>query len=295
LQISKILAQIPKNNGTNLHLYIAAAAAILALGIILVQNPYSTPTDASNNNSTESIQWANIHSNVKTDFNPTIKFPQIQESAFIHPFAVVIGDCYIGKLVLMAPTAVCRADEGTPIYVGDYSNLQDGVVLHALETTKKGENIDGRRFSSSEERLAANDSNFENGYAVWVGNRVSLAHGSLVHGPAWIGNDTFVGMEALVFNAKVGNRVAIGVASTITGDVVIADDKFVPPGSVITTQEQADALPHRVGSSYEAINEDVLHVNEQLAEEYDHETLEKIVKDREALMEEGMLETSHSQ
>jgi carbonic anhydrase len=274
-------------------IYIVAAAAILALGIILVQNPYSIHTDASNNNSTDA-QWANVHSNVKTDFNPTIKFPQIQESAFIHPFAVVIGDCHIGKLVLVAPTAVCRADEGTPIHVGDYSNLQDGVVLHALETTKVGKNVDGRRFSSNGERLSANDSNFENGYAIWAGSRVSLAHGSLVHGPAWIGNDTFIGMEALVFNAKVGNRVAIGVASTITGAVVIADDKFVPPGSVITTQEQADALPHRVGSDYEAINDDVLHVNEQLAEEYDHETLEKIAKDREALMEEGMLETSQS-
>jgi hypothetical protein len=49
-----------------------------------------------------------------------------------------------------------------------------------------------------------------------------------------------------------------------------------------------------VGSDYEGINEDVLHVNEQLAEEYGHETLEKIAKDREALMEEGMLETSQS-
>src|SRR5689334_2304942 len=62
--------------------------------------------------------WPNIHANVKTDFNPNVTSPQIQASAFIHPFAVVIGDCYIGKLVLVAPTAVCRGDEGTPIHVG---------------------------------------------------------------------------------------------------------------------------------------------------------------------------------
>jgi carbonic anhydrase/acetyltransferase-like protein (isoleucine patch superfamily) len=98
-------------------------------------------------------------------------------------------------------------------------------------------------------------------------------------------------MEAMVFNAKVGNNVAIGVASTITGGVVIPDNKFVPPGSVITTQEEADALPPRVGSPYENINKGVIHVNENLAEGYDEMDLERIAHDREAKMERGMLET----
>ncbi|WP_186433999.1 hypothetical protein [Candidatus Nitrosocosmicus arcticus] len=48
--------------------------------------------------------------------------------------------------------------------------------------------------------------------------------------------------------------------------VEIADDKFVPPGSVITTQEQADELPERVGSAYENINSAVVPMNEKLAE-----------------------------
>ena len=73
--------------------------------------------------------WPNIYSNVKTDFNANVTSPEIQSSAFIHPFAVVIGDCYIGKLVLVAPTAVCKGDEGTPIHVGDRSNMHDGVLL----------------------------------------------------------------------------------------------------------------------------------------------------------------------
>ena len=75
--------------------------------------------------------WPNIHSNVKTDFNPNVTYPEIQSSAFIHPFAVVIGDCYIGKLVLVAPSAVCRGDEGTPIHIGDILNMQDGVVFQS--------------------------------------------------------------------------------------------------------------------------------------------------------------------
>ena len=60
----------------------------------------------------------------------------------------------------------------------------------------------------------------------------------MVHGPAWIGNNTFVEMESMIFNAKIGNNVSIGVASTVTGDVEVPDNRYVPPGSVITTQEQ---------------------------------------------------------
>ncbi|MGI0069180.1 MAG: hypothetical protein ACREAN_02880, partial [Nitrosopumilaceae archaeon] len=190
------------------------------------------------------------------------------------------------------PTAVCRGDEGTPIYVGDNSNVQDGVILHALETTIDGQNIDGRRFSADGDRLLANDSRFATGYAVFIGNRVSLAHGSMVHGPAWIGNDTFVGMKSLIFNAKVGSNVAIGVSSTITNGVVIADNKFVPPGSVIVTQQQADALPSRIGSAYETINKYVIHVNQDLAEAYKNQDIEKIRYYQEVLMEEEELVTA---
>lgn len=68
-------------------------------------------------------EWPNIQSNVKTDFNSNVTYPRIDASAFVHPFAVVIGDCYIGKKVLVAPTAVCRGDEGVPIHVGDFSNI----------------------------------------------------------------------------------------------------------------------------------------------------------------------------
>ena len=233
-----------------------------------------------------SMQWPNIHQNVETDFNPEIKSPDIQDSSYINAFAVVIGDCHIGKMVLMAPTAVCRGDEGTPIYVSDYSNLQDGVILHALETTLDGKNVDGRRFTETGERLQANDSRFSSGYAIFIGNKVSLAHDSMVHGPAWIGNDTFVGMKSLIFNAKVGNNVAIGVYSLVTNGVVIPDNKFVPPGSQILTQAQADALPSRIGSSYESINQNVLHVNKDLADAYNANDLGKIKYYRETLMEE---------
>ena len=40
------------------------------------------------------------------------------------------------------------------------------------------------------------------------------------------------------------NNVAIGVKSLITGGVSIPDGSYIAPGSVITKQSQADALPH---------------------------------------------------
>lgn len=104
------------------------------------------------------------------------------------------------------------------------------MILHSLETTAHGKNIDDRRYSAQGSLLMANDTAFKNGFAVYVGNRVGLAHYVMVHRHAYIGNDTFVGMKSLVFNAKLGKRDAIGVSSAITNGVTIPDDKFVPPG-----------------------------------------------------------------
>jgi carbon dioxide concentrating mechanism protein CcmM len=234
----------------------------------------------------------NIRPNIQTDFNPNVTWPKISKTAYIDPFAVVIGDCRIGKLVLVAPFAACRGDEGTPIYIADYSNVQDGVILHALETTSHGKNIDDRRYSAQGLLIKTNDTAFKNGFAVYVGNRVSLGHDVQVHGPAYIGNDTFVGMKSLIFNAKLGMRDAIGVSSTITNGVTIPDDKFVPPGSIITTQAQADKLPARVGSPYEKLNDFVLHVNQELAKGYNAQTIHKLATEIEDEIEEAhMLQT----
>ena len=234
----------------------------------------------------------NIRPNIQTDFNPNITYPRVSKFAYIDPLGLVIGDCEIGKLVLVAPFAVCRGDEGIPIHIGDYSNMQDGVILHALETTSHGKNMDDRRYSAEGSLLKGNGSEFKNGFAIYVGDKVSLAHGVQVHGPAYIGNETFVGMKSFIFNAKIGKRVAVGVSSTITDGVTIPDNKFVPPGTLITTQAQADALPSRVGSPYEKINSAVLHVNQELAKGYNAQTIQRLATEIEDILEqEEMLQT----
>ena len=102
----------------------------------------------------------------------------------------------------------------------------------------------------------------------------------------------------MIFNARLGNNVATGIGSIITGGVHIDDDRYIPHGSVITTQEQADLLPPRVGSEYENLNKAVIQVNERIAEgllakAYDSQ-LTNLIKQRETLMEESMLVIDNS-
>lgn len=275
---------------------IVLLASIVAITIISTQSFTNTAsavaTNTNTNNTSSPSPTMNIRPNIQTDFNPNATYPRVSKFAYIDPFALVIGDCEIGKLVLVAPFAVCRGDEGIPIHIGDYSNMQDGVILHALETTSHGKNMDDRRYSAEGSLLKGNGSEFKNGFAIYVGDKVSLAHGVQVHGPAYIGNDTFVGMKSFIFNAKIGKRVAVGVSSTITDGVTIPDNKFVPPGTIITTQAQADALPSRVGSPYEKINSAVLHVNQELAKGYNAQTIQKLATEIEDTLEqEEMLQT----
>jgi len=138
---------------------------------------YAVTPQHNSSNATTATNSTNIRPSIQTDFNPNVTSPKISKTAYVDPLAIIIGDCEIGKLVLVAPFAVCRGDEGTPIHIGDYSNMQDGVILHALETTSHGKNIDDRRYSAEGSLLKGNDTGFKNGFAIYVGDKVSLAHG----------------------------------------------------------------------------------------------------------------------
>ncbi len=198
-----------------------------------------------------------IGKNVLTDFSAKVWEPVIDPSAYIHPLAAVIGHVYIGKNVMVSPTACVRGDEGQPLHVGDNSNVQDGVVIHALETEMNGKPIEKNLFEVNGEK-----------YAVYVGNRVSLAHQVQIHGPAAVLDDTFVGMKVLVFRSFVGSGCVIEPGVILMG-VKVPDGRYVPVGSVISTQEQADNLP-RITESYamKDLNTGVVHVNTHLAKGY---------------------------
>ncbi len=198
-----------------------------------------------------------IEKNVKTDFCAKVSMPVIGEGAFVHPLAAVIGNVILGKNVMVAPTACVRGDEGQPLHVGDDSNVQDGVVIHALETE-----LDGRPVEKNQMEVDGRK------YAVYIGNRVSLAHQVQIHGPAVVQDDTFVGMKVLVFKSVVGKNCVIEPGVILMG-VQVADNRYVPVGSVIKTQLEADMLP-TITPDYplKDMNKGVLHVNKALAKAY---------------------------
>ncbi len=193
----------------------------------------------------------NISISPETEWIPEMLQPVIDESANIDPSAVIIGGVTIGKNVNVAPNASIRGDEGVPIYIGDDSNVQDGVVIHALM-------VDGTHNTVEVE---------DKRYAVYVGKRVSMAHLSQVHGPAAVGDDTFVGMGSIVFKATVGNNCVILPGATVMG-VNIPDGMLVPAGAAVTDEAAVKALKPVKGSGFEELNEEVVHVNKGLAKGY---------------------------
>jgi carbon dioxide concentrating mechanism protein CcmM len=163
------------------------------------------------------------HAAPPTPWSRHLAEASIDPTAYVHPFSRIIGDVYIGANVMVAPGVSIRADEGTPFHIGSGSNVQDGVVIHGLE----------------QGRVTGDD---QNSYSVWVGNNASLTHMALIHGPAYVGDDSFIGFRSTVFNAKVGQGCIVMMHALIQ-DVEIPPGRYIASGSIITNQQQADRLP----------------------------------------------------
>ncbi len=119
--------------------------------------------------------------------------PQIATSAYVDESSVVIGDVEIGEHSSVWPLTAIRGDINR-IRIGDYSNVQDGSVLHV---THRGE------FSPDGAELV-------------IGDQVTVGHKVLLHG-CRIGNQVLVGMGAIVMdNVVVEDRVMIGSGSLVS-------------------------------------------------------------------------------
>ncbi len=182
-----------------------------------------------------------------TPWSRDLAEPDIDPSAYVHSFSNLIGDVRVEAQVLIAPGTSIRADEGSPFHIGEGSNIQDGVVIHGLE----------------QGRVVGEDGN---PYSVWIGRNTSIAHMSLIHGPAYVGNDCFIGFRSTVFNARVGDGCIVMLHCLIQ-DVEIPPGKYVPSGSIITTQAEADRLPN-VQDSDAKFAQHVIGINQALREGY---------------------------
>ncbi|MBD1805509.1 ribulose bisphosphate carboxylase small subunit [Microcoleus sp. FACHB-SPT15] len=158
-----------------------------------------------------------------TPWSKSLAEPQIDETAYVHSFSNIIGDVFVGANVMIAPGTSIRADEGGPFYISAGTTIQDGVVIHGLE---------GGQVVGDDQK----------NYAVWIGKNTSITHMTLIHGPAYIGDDCFIGFRSTVFNARIGNGCIV-MMHALVQDVEIPPGKYVPSGALITSQHLADRLP----------------------------------------------------
>ena len=182
-----------------------------------------------------------------TPWSSNLAEPQIDPTAYVHSFSKLIGDVRIGSNVLIAPGVSIRADEGMPFYIGEGTNIQDGVVIHGL----------GQGCVLGDDQKQ---------YSVWIGHNACITHKALIHGPAYIGEGCFVGFRSTVFNARLGKGSIIMMHALIQ-DVEIPPGKYVPSGMIVTNQHQADQLPDVQSADLEFV-QDVLSVNKALRSGY---------------------------
>lgn len=174
-------------------------------------------------------------------------FPNISKTSYIGPFSSVIGNVTIGHNVFIACSVTLRADEGAPFYVGDNSNLQDGVVIHGLVN----------------QMVTVNNKN----YSVYISEEVSCAHGSMVHGPAYIGKNSFLGFNAIVFNAQLGDGCFLEAGAIVTNGVTVPSGRLVKTGELVNSQSKANQLPV-VPKEFVAFAKGVIEVNKELPKAY---------------------------
>ncbi|MHA7273197.1 gamma carbonic anhydrase family protein [Arthrobacter sp. Bz4] len=146
------------------------------------------------------------------------KTPTISESCFVAPTASIIGDVVLGQDSSAFYGVSVRGDTA-PIRVGDGTNLQDNVVLHA-----------------------------DPDFPTTVGNRVSIGHSAVVHG-CTIGDDCLIGMSATVMNGAV-----IGAGSLVAAGAVVLEGTQVPPRSLVAGVP-AKVRRELTDSEFEAVKE----------------------------------------
>ncbi|WP_310483534.1 ribulose bisphosphate carboxylase small subunit [Chamaesiphon sp. VAR_48_metabat_403] len=168
------------------------------------------------------VAQSNVTASPPTPWSQSLVEPKIHASAYVHAFSNIIGDVRIDANVTISPGVSIRADEGNPFAIGANTSIQDGAVIHGLE----------------QGRVLGDDNQ---PYSVWIGKNTSIAHMAIIHGPAYVGNDCFIGLRSTIFNARVGDGCMVMMHALIQ-DVEIPPGKYVPSGTIVTNQQQADRL-----------------------------------------------------
>jgi gamma-carbonic anhydrase len=126
------------------------------------------------------------------------RMPQIAESAYVDPAAVIIGDVEIGEDSSVWPCAVIRGDVHY-IRIGKRSNVQDNSVLHVMKDTNP----------------------------LVLGDRVTVGHSVTLHG-CTIESRCLIGMGSIILNG-----VVVGTGSIVAAGTLIPERTVIPPGSLV--------------------------------------------------------------
>ncbi|HMC39900.1 MAG TPA: gamma carbonic anhydrase family protein [Acidimicrobiales bacterium] len=119
--------------------------------------------------------------------------PEIDETAFVHPDATVIGRVSLGPHASVWPHAVLRGDYGA-IRIGAGSNVQDGAVLHATA------HLDTE-----------------------IGSSVVIGHLAHLEG-CRVADRALIGVGSVVLH-----RAVVGEGATVGAGAVVTNDMEVPP------------------------------------------------------------------
>ena len=123
--------------------------------------------------------------------------PEIDDSAYVAPSAVIMGSVKIGPKASVWPTVVLRGDI-EDIEIGEGSNVQDGCVVHLADD------------------LSAK-----------IGKYVTVGHMAMIHA-CTIEDECLIGMKATVLDgAVIGRRSIVGAGAVVTKNT------HVPPGSLV--------------------------------------------------------------
>lgn len=187
-----------------------------------------------------------------------------ETATFIDPTVVIAApeNITLEPQVYIGPFAQLQASTNASITIGKESNAQDNVKIYAQF----------QRNAAEQQKVTALGIQ-----GVEIGERVIMAHGASVKGPAQIGvsgspSRIFLSFGAEVDGAILETNTGVDVLGRVGPGVRLKSGFFVLPGKNVTTQAEAeDPALGKVRLISEAdfsFNEAVLEVNKAFAREY---------------------------
>jgi len=151
------------------------------------------------------------------------QYPQVPESAWVSPSAVVIGDVELGENASVWPGAVVRCD-GAKVVIGADSNIQDLCCLHACPYDHGGTDL-------------------------VIGDRVTVGHRAIVHG-CTIGHEVLIGCGAILLDgAVIQPQVMIAAGSLVPSNKVLESGWLYMGSPVKQVRRLTDAELAHLGHS----------------------------------------------